>query len=101
MSIYSWGSRRDRLVLLKALHQSLALLHLGLAVQHEPGTTEHGAQERPERRGDLAELREYKRLLLFGRDDLGELAQPRPFAAVTLGPKRRFLATARGGCRSA
>ena len=77
---------RHRLVFLEALDQLLALLHLGPAMQHQPGTAEHPAQERRERRGHLAELGEDERLFLPGRDHLQQLAQARPLAAVVLGP---------------
>ena len=66
--------------------QILALLHRGLAVQHQAGAAEHGAEERGERRGHLAELGEDQHLLLPGGDHLGDLAQARELAAVGFGP---------------
>ena len=51
-------------------------------MQHQAGPSEHRAEERGQRRGHLAELREDQHLLLPGRDHLGELAQPRQLAAV-------------------
>ena len=75
-----------RLVFLKLAHQCRALLDRCLAVQDEPGATEDLAEKRRQRRGDLAELGEHQHLLLLGRDDLGDLAQPRQLAAVGLRP---------------
>ena len=55
-------------------------------MQHEPGAPEDLAEKRRQRRGHLAELGEDQHLLLLGRDHLGDLAQPRPLAAVGLRP---------------
>ena len=87
------------LVFLKLPHKRLALLHVGFAVQHEPGSAEHRAQKRRKRRGDFAELREDQHLLLLRGNDLGDLAQARELAAVALRPTRRRRATATGDCR--
>ena len=75
------------LVLLKLAHQFLALLDLRLAMQHEAGPPEHGAQERRQWRRRLLELGEDKRLLLPGGDHLRDVAQTCELAAVLLGPR--------------
>ena len=64
----------------------LAVLHRGLAVQHQPGAAEDPAEECGQRRGHLAELGEHQHLLLPRGDHLGDLAQARQLAAVRLGP---------------
>ena len=74
------------LVFLKSAHQLLALAHRGFAMENKAGAPKHRSQESRQRSGYLPELGEDEDLLLPGRDDLGDVAQAGPLAAVFLGP---------------
>ena len=52
-----------------------------------PGRPKTDPRKAASGRGHLAELREDEHLLLLGRDHLGDLAQPRPLAAVLFAPR--------------
>ena len=73
-------------VFLKSAHQLLALAHRGFAVEDQAGAPKHRPKESRQRSGHLPELGEDEYLLLLGRDDLGDVAQAGPLAAVFLGP---------------
>ncbi len=56
-------------------------------MQDEARAAEDSLEERGQRRGRLAELREHEHLLLFRRDDLRDLTQSGQLAAVGLAPR--------------
>src|SRR5687767_4917682 len=76
-----------RLILLKAAHQILALLYLGIAMQYKSRAFEDGAEKISDRASHLAKLSEDEHLLLPGRHDFGNVSQPRPLATFTLFPR--------------
>src|SRR5215467_1545637 len=78
--------KRDVLVLLKPAHQVPALFDFRLPVQDEAGASEHGAQERRQRRCRLFELSKDQRLVLAGSDNLRNLAETGKLATVFFRP---------------
>src|SRR5262249_35213984 len=85
-------------VVLEPIAQLLAPAQLRVAVEDQPRAAEGGGEERRQRLGHLAELREHERLLLLGGDDLGDLAQALELAArlgverAVAEPVRRMVA---------
>ncbi len=72
----------DRLVGLEALDERHALLHRGLAVEHEAGPPEDPAEVPRQGLGHLAELGEHQHLLLAQRELLAQLGQAGELAAL-------------------
>src|SRR5437867_10272879 len=56
-------------------------------MEDEPGAAEHRPEERRDGSRHLSKLAEDEHLLLPGRDDLRDVPQARPLAAVYLGPR--------------